>query len=72
MGRDLALSEGIGHTRVRAVPADHPIAERGARVIRVGDLEGLRGLLAEHPEFATARFGDETISRTALHAVTDC
>ncbi|MGQ0480422.1 MAG: hypothetical protein ACT4O0_05255 [Pseudonocardia sp.] len=41
-------------------------------MIRVGDLEGLRGLLAEHPEFATARFGDETISRTALHAVTDC
>lgn len=28
-------------------------------------------LLADHPELATARIGDETMSRTLLHAATD-
>jgi len=40
-------------------------------VIRSGDVDGLRALLTEHPELATARFGDNTMSRTALHAITD-
>lgn len=53
------------------LPVDHPLAVRAAQVIRVGDVDGLRGLLVEHPELATARFGGDTMSRTALHAVTD-
>lgn len=53
------------------LPADHALAVHAAQVIRTGDVEGLSGLLAEHPELATARFGDDTISRTALHAVAD-
>ena len=42
--------------------------------IHKGDTTGLRGLLAEHPELATAAFGTEVsggMSRTALHVVTD-
>ena len=53
------------------LPADHPLSVEFGRVIRTGDVDGLRALLAAHPELATARFGDETMSRTALHAVTD-
>lgn len=53
------------------IPTDHPLAVDAARAIRIGDVDGLRALLAEHPEVATARFGDESMSRTALHAVAD-
>lgn len=53
------------------LPTDHPLAVDAARVIRTGDVDALGTLLAEHPELATARFGNETMSRTALHAVTD-
>jgi uncharacterized protein len=53
------------------LPAEHPLAVAAARAIRAGDVDGLRTLLAEHPELATARFGDETVSRTALHVVAD-
>lgn len=53
------------------LPTDHPLAVDAMRRIRTGDVDGLRALLAEHPELATARFGDETVSRSALHAVTD-
>jgi uncharacterized protein len=53
------------------LPTDDPLAIDAARAVRTGDVEGLRALLAGHPELAAARFGDETMSRTALHAVTD-
>jgi uncharacterized protein len=53
------------------LPADHPLALRAAQVIRTGDIESMRALLAEYPELAAARFGDNAMSRTALHAVTD-
>ena len=53
------------------LPTDHPLAVAAGQVIRTGDVDGLRALLAAHPALATARFGDETMSRTALHVVTD-
>jgi ankyrin repeat protein len=53
------------------LPTEHPLAVDAARLIRTGDVDGLRALLAENPEVATARFGDDTTSRSALHAVTD-
>ena len=56
---------------IMLLAADHPLVLDAARVIRTGDVDGLRDLLREHPELATARFGDESNSRTSLHAVTD-
>ncbi len=53
------------------LPADHPLAQAGTAAIRTGDVDTLRVLLAEHPKLASARFGDETMWRSALHAVTD-
>jgi uncharacterized protein len=53
------------------LPTDHPLAVDAVRTIRTGDVEGLRALLAANPELATAKFGDETMSRSALHVLTD-
>lgn len=56
------------------LPTDHPLAVAAATAIRAGDVPTLRGLLAEHPELATARIGDDGpagMSRTLLHVVTD-
>ncbi len=39
--------------------------------VQSGDLEALDRMLIEHPEVARARIGDETCSRTLLHAATD-
>jgi ankyrin repeat protein len=59
---------------VSTIPADDPLAVSAGRAIRAGDVERLRGLLAEHPELARARIGDDEpdgMSRTLLHAATD-
>lgn len=53
------------------------LAEDDARIeelrtlVRAGDVAALARLVAEHPEVATARHGDERTSRTALHVATD-
>jgi hypothetical protein len=55
------------------IPADDPRAVALSEAIRVGDLDAVDRLLAEHGELAAARFvaprcGDE---RTPLHVGTD-
>ena len=53
------------------IPADDPRAVALTTAIQAGDLSALDGLIARHPEVSTARFGDERMSRTALHVATD-
>jgi hypothetical protein len=53
------------------VPADDPAALAATAAIQSGDVEGLRRILADDPGLATARIGDETMTRTLLHAATD-
>jgi uncharacterized protein len=52
----------------------HPLAVAATKAIRTGDLERLERPLAEHPELATARLGDDRpggTTRTLLHVATD-
>ncbi len=58
-------------TVCRVRPNDDPLAAAFAALIRTGDVDGLRSMLAEHPALAAERFGDDTTSRTALHIATD-
>lgn len=51
--------------------ADDPRVVSLTELVRVGDGAGLRELLAQHPSLTTERFGDATMSRTALHVATD-
>ena len=51
--------------------ADAPLAAQATALVHAGDVDGLQALLAEHPDLATERFGDENMSRTLLHAATD-
>jgi ankyrin repeat protein len=53
------------------IPDDDPLALQLAGAIRAGDVNGLAALLAGHPSLAAERFGDESVSRTALHIATD-
>ncbi len=53
------------------IAADDERAVALDALIRRGDVDGLAALLAEHPELATERFGDDSCSRTALHLATD-
>src|SRR4051794_28115861 len=58
----------------RPVPmlrADDPLAIDAINAIRSGNLDGLRQLLAEHPELATARLRYHDSVRTLLHVATD-
>jgi uncharacterized protein len=57
---------------VLTLPRDDPAAVELTRVIQRGDLDGLRGLLAERPELATARMLGRTGGwRTPLHVAAD-
>lgn len=51
--------------------ADSPEVARFEALVRSGDVEALAGLLADHPELAIERHGDDAMSRTALHVATD-
>jgi uncharacterized protein len=53
------------------IDGDDPLAKAATAAVQAGDLDSLDRLLAEHPELATARIGDEQCSRTLLHAATD-
>lgn len=56
------------------LPTDDPLATAAVSAIHAGDVDGLGRLLADHPELATARIGDDDpdgMSRTLLHVVTD-
>ncbi len=55
----------------RLIAADEPLALAATNAVQAGDLTELRRLLGEHPWLATARIGDEGMSRTLLHAATD-
>ena len=51
--------------------ADDPLAVAATTAVQAGDLDTLTRLLDENPELAAARIGDNTMSRTLLHAATD-
>lgn len=56
------------------ISTEDPTAKAAVAAIHSGDLDALRRLLAEHPELATARLGDDGpqgMSRSLLHVVTD-
>lgn len=51
--------------------ADDPIVRSLTELVQAGDVRGLTDLLAAHPSLAAERFGDDDMSRTALHVATD-
>lgn len=53
------------------VTTDDPSAQRLVDAIRAGDHAGLRTVLAERPELATALIGDQQQARSSLHIATD-
>ncbi|MCU1401172.1 MAG: ankyrin repeat family protein [Acidimicrobiales bacterium] len=54
------------------IAADDPLVVNFTSALQGGELAKVRSMLADHPELATARFGEaEGMSRTALHAATD-
>ena len=52
-------------------PPDPDVAAELVRAIHGGDVEGLRGLIADHPDLVTRPLGGPSKTRTALHIVTD-
>ena len=50
---------------------DDPLVAALTLAVRSGNVGGLAIMLAENPNLALERFGDETTSRTALHLATD-
>jgi len=53
------------------IGADQPNPIAAGEAIRTGDVETLQRLLKDNPGLATARIGDEAMSRTLLHVATD-
>ncbi len=53
------------------LPADDPLVQTFTDVVHRGDVDALVALLAQHAALATERFGDEGMSRAALHVATD-
>ncbi len=53
------------------IPADDARVLALTRAVQTGDVGMLEALLVEHPGLATERFGDDHVSRTSLHVVTD-
>jgi uncharacterized protein len=51
--------------------ADDPLAVAATAAVQAGDVDRLHDLLDANPHLAVARIGDETMSRTLLHAATD-
>jgi len=63
---------------VTTISTQDPLAIAAVEAIHAGDVDTLRRLLADHPELATARLGEEctdsadgSMSRTLLHVVAD-
>ena len=56
---------------VETIDANSELAVSATNAVQNGDLERLASLLAENPGLATARIGDDAMSRTLLHAATD-
>jgi ankyrin repeat protein len=53
------------------VATTDPLAVQVTAAVRRGDVDLLRHLLADHPGLATARLGDDDVSRPLLHVATD-
>jgi uncharacterized protein len=53
------------------IATDEPIALAASTAVQQGDVAGLKALLRDHPELATAAFGTGGKTRTLLHVVTD-
>ncbi|MEV4373971.1 hypothetical protein AB0J71_43420 [Nonomuraea sp. NPDC049637] len=57
---------------MRYLDAADPLAVSAAAAVRLGDLDGVRRLLAGHPGLARVRLGEAGgVSRTLLHVLTD-
>lgn len=56
---------------IETIDAGSRLALDATSAVQSGDFETLSSLLAENPGLATARIGDESASRTLLHAATD-
>jgi hypothetical protein len=59
---------------VTTIATGDPLAVAAVEAIQQGDIPRLKQLLAEHPDLATARLGDDDpdgMSRTLLHVATD-
>ncbi|MER6583236.1 hypothetical protein [Nonomuraea sp. NPDC001023] len=57
---------------MRYLDAADPLAVSAAAAVRLGDLDGVRRLLAGHPELARVRLGEAGgVSRSLLHVLTD-
>jgi len=56
---------------VETIDAGSKLAVDATSAVQSGDLDTLSSLLTENPGLATARIGDETMSRSLLHAATD-
>ncbi len=69
-GSPPSTAQGAGDASLM-LAGDDPLAESATSVVQAGDLDALERLLRDHPELATVRIGDSTISRTLLHAATD-
>lgn len=50
---------------------DDPLVVSLTGLVQTGDLDGLAAMLADHQSLARDRFGDDVMSRTALHIATD-
>jgi uncharacterized protein len=61
-----------GEAATMSIPGDDAVAVALQRGVRSGDLDAIRGLLAEHPGLARARIvAPDGGARTPLHLVTD-
>ena len=56
---------------METIDAGSKLAADATSAVQSGDLATLSSLLAENPGLAAARIGDESASRTLLHAATD-
>lgn len=67
------LTDGGSHddNASMLLAGDDPVAVAATTAVQEGDLAALDRLLADHPQLATARIGDNDCSRTLLHAATD-
>lgn len=53
------------------IAADDPRAVQFTRAVQSGDVDEVARLIVADPTLATDRYGDDTMSRTALHIATD-
>jgi hypothetical protein len=71
---DVRLCAACQELRRVLIGTEEPLAVAAVEAIHTGDVDGLRRLLGENPELATAALGttgDDGMTRTLLHVATD-